>query len=610
MPRLSGHFLFIPSPFFSFFTSRFSFVVPKLLLRVFLCLLPLAGICSEPDSSAAQRPFPENYCLSILQTNPFAADRLLSAFQFDSIPVPVAGSFRFLSSPYEFQLSRILPELPLDTHLAVSELRILLGSTREQLIFLDHHQRLAKSLTGYINYHSIVSPGFTLNGLSVHRDFRLALSWQKNKFNTNVSFRYGKLRAEENGGIADSQLVAGLGKNDFEELRVLAADELRELRRYHLTWSNDFLLWQPDSSTQRLSFVLNAEWLRNATAYSGVADKDLYTNFFLDTALTRDTAGFQFLAPSAGLRYVRTSGTYRMSVEGGMKFFNGLSWKVLDKKATYNAASPFAMLRFDAPKAWLTGSVSWMLADTLNNGDFSLSAAAGWKTGSDILSGLAGEVRSATMSAPLTAMYYRSNHFQWDNDFRKEKYLSLAANLQFFNDMLSVSYRPLLLQNYVWYNENAAPRQSPESYLIHRVHLSVNKVVRKWRFSLMARYARTDAGFIRIPEWSGWLRCSFTSRFFNKALKAELGASAYGSSAVKGYAFMPATAVFHLQNETNTGGVPLLDVFVNAGIGKATLSLTYQRLSNLFMKSEYFLAPGYPGAPATLKFSVFWPLFN
>lgn len=582
----------------------------KHLLRLFFCLLPFTGISSEPDSIAAPPLFPENYSLSILQTNPFAADRLLSAFQFDTIPVPVAGTFRFLSTPYEFQLSRNLPELPLDTHLAVSELRILLGSTREQLIFLDHHQRLAKSLTGDINYHSIASPGFTLNGFSLHRDFRLALHWKLKKINSSISFRYGKVRVDENGGIVDSQLVAGLGKNDFEELRVRAADEQRELRRYHIAWNNEFQLWQKDSSPHRLSLLVNAEWLRISTAYTGVADKDLYSNFFIDTATTRDTAGFQFLASAAGVRYTRSSATYRMSVEGGMKIFNGLNWKILDRKATYNAVSPFGMLRIDAPKAWMISHISWMLADTLNNGDFSLSAAAGWRTGNNILSGISGEVRSATMSAPLTASYYRSNHFQWDNDFRKEQYISFAAGLDFFNDMLSLSYRPLLLQDYVWYDENAAPRQSQGTYLIHRAHLSVDKVIRKWRFSLMSRFARTDAGFIRIPEWSGWLRCSFTDRYFNKALKTELGASLYGTSAVKGYAFMPATAVFYLQNEANIGGVPLVDVFVNAGIGKATLSLTYQRLSNLFLKSEYFLSPGYPGAPSTLKFSVFWPLFN
>lgn len=582
-----------------------------LLTCLLLCLFSFnVAFCQSDSSHAVSWSCPENFSLSTLHTSPFTADRILSAFQFDSLVVPFAGNFRFNTSAYDLQLLRNLPNLPLDTHLAVSELRILLGSTREQLIFLDHRQRLAKSLTGDINYHSIVSPGFTLNGLSVHRDFRLALHWKKSWIQSDVSFRYGKVRAEENGGIVDSQSVAGLSKNEFEELRVRASDEVRELRRYHLLWENAVHLLHRDSSPGQLSLMLCAEWFRNGSSYLGVADKDLYQNFFLDTAATRDTAGFQYFAPITGLKYRYAAGSILMEVDAGVKFFRELNWRILDKKSTYHGWSPFVVIKSNWKNLWLDSRLTLMQGDTLNENDLSWQVRLKGVTNSKLISGFFAEVTSSEVSPVLTALYYRSNHFQWTNDFVKEKYASLHAGLMLAENKLTVSSRSLMLENYVWYDENAAPRQTRSAVLVQQFSLSASYQFRKWRVFAVGRYVASEAGFIRFPEWSGFLRVSFADRFFKKALRAEFGTSVYGASSYKGYAFMPATAVLHVQHDVNTAGVPLMDVFVNAGIGKAILSFAYQRFNNLFSETEYFLAPGYPGAPSTLKFSVFWPLVN
>jgi hypothetical protein len=585
--------------------------VRYLLLCLFICSLPFNTSRGQTDSSGFTFwNCPENFNLNILRTPPFAADRLLSAFQFDSLLVPVAGNFRFNSTAYDLQLLRSLPQLALDTNLAVSELRILLGSTREQLIFLDHRQRISRSLTGDINYHSIVSPGFTLNGLSVHRDFRLSFQWTKKWLDADISFRYGKVKAEENGGILDSQSVAGLNKNDFEELRVRAADELRELRRYHLYWKGAFHLLNRDSSNSRLSFIASVEWYRSGTSYIGVADKDVYQQFYLDTAATRDTAGFQYLAPSGGFNYRYVSDRFRVNFDAGVKIYRDLQWEILDRRSTFDAWSPFFSASIHTMRLKIDSRFSLMKGDTLNENDLTWQVALKGTTGGNIVSGYSAEIISSEVSPVLTSMYYRSNHFLWDNLFEKERFFLLNAGLNLFNHTFRVSYRPLFLENYVWYDELALPRQSRAEYLVQQVDFAIDQQVRKWRLFVTGRYTQTSAAFIRLPEWSGLVRLSFTDRFFKKALKTEFGASFYGTSSYKGYAFMPATAMLHLQHEFNTGGVPVMDVFVNAGIGKAILSLTYQRFNNLFSEAEYFLAPGYPGAPSTLKFSVFWPLYN
>jgi hypothetical protein len=78
----------------------------------------------------------------------------------------------------------------------------------------------------------------------------------------------------------------------------------------------------------------------------------------------------------------------------------------------------------------------------------------------------------------------------------------------------------------------------------------------------------------------------------------------------KGYAFMPATGAQYLQSDQLIGGSPVVDVFFNADLGRATLTLMMQRINNSWFGGENYVAPGYPAPPTTLKFGLFWKLFN
>ncbi|MBK7681922.1 MAG: hypothetical protein IPJ26_05360 [Bacteroidetes bacterium] len=99
----------------------------------------------------------DKFATTALKGNPFLYDRMMSPFQFDSLPISTAGDFRFGMNAYRQYLNIPTSVLPLDTHLAFSQLRIVLGSKREQLIMLDHHQRISKRMTGSISYNNIVS---------------------------------------------------------------------------------------------------------------------------------------------------------------------------------------------------------------------------------------------------------------------------------------------------------------------------------------------------------------------------------------------------------------------------------------------------------------------
>ena len=565
---------------------------------------------SGDSSSNFTAQLPENYALSFLNTSPFIYDRVLSPFQFDSLSWKNAGDFRFASTAFDPQLNRLLFVPELDTHFAASNLRILLGSTREQLVLLDHSQHITKTLSGSVHYHSIVSPGFLLNCLSVHRSFSLGLTFNPRWIISSVDFRYGKVEADENGGIADSVNIDGLSRSDFEQLKTQATDEVRKLRQYHFSASNFIPVFRNDSSGLRTGVVLGFDWFKWSTSYAGIGEKNLYDHFYVDSSATADTAGFNELRYAGGLQMMKSRKGLDWMVSTGIRLHDHLKWRVLDSSAVFRYSAPFAEASLKTKVFDFSLKGNLVLSNWKNDGDYSVDVLAGWRSKSSILSGLKFNVRLASLAAPLTAMYYRSNHFQWDNDFDKEKYLGIVAAALFFKEHLTVSASSTAVDKMIYYDAGARPVQYGGIAHINSLNVHGKIHWRRWTTVFLARTTAVDVTFLKIPEFNGLLRVSYTARYFKRALLAEFGASLYGTSKYKGYAYMPATSAFYVQNQQDCGGWPVLDLFVNAGIGRATLSLSYQRFNSIFMNGDYFIAAGYPGAPSTIKFGVNWPLFN
>jgi hypothetical protein len=73
---------------------------------------------------------------------------------------------------------------------------------------------------------------------------------------------------------------------------------------------------------------------------------------------------------------------------------------------------------------------------------------------------------------------------------------------------------------------------------------------------------------------------------------------------------MPASGQVFLQAEQFAGGQPVMDVFVNADIGRATITFMMQRVNDGWWGGENYILAAYPVPPRTLKFGIIWPLFN
>lgn len=550
----------------------------------------------------------------LLGLDPFSYDRMISPLGDVPFHSVEAGQFRFGVEPYKQLFSREPKKLVLDTNLGVSEVNLVMGSKREQLLFLDHHQRLAKSLRGRLSYNSIVSPGFLLNSLGRYQRILAGVDFSKGRFRSSVDFQYNRLSIDENGGVLSGQDIDGLSLADYEQLKTRLSDDSRLVRDWKLDFVGEVaLLKSPDSLAlpggSGLFFSLDAGWRRYGTSYTGMVDSAFYPVVYEDSVNTVDTSGYIQLrfAPSFSLRFQKSMTKFRL--DAGLALVDVSTFQAGDAgREDYN--SPFVTASAEFGKFDLALKYQAVVGNWFNDGDYSWFASVNYNGSGRFLSGWGGYFQQREIAPALLMSEYNSNQFRWSNDFVKENYTKVFGRLDMWQGRVSAYIDAERAVHWVYMNDVAVPVQSEDAVALVKSGLQVNSKWRNWRFSFSMLHALKEGDQLRYPVFSGWSRIAYKAAFFKKALKAEVGCAAYGIQSYDAMAFMPITGLFYTQSGLNSGGAPVVDFFFHAGIGKATLSLVVQRLNDGLFGSDYYLAPGYPAPPRTLKFVLRWRLYN
>lgn len=550
--------------------------------------------------------------------SPFRYDRMLSPFLFiDSVHLPAAGNFRFGFETYSDLLDLPVPSINLDTNRGLSLIRVALGSRREQMLFLDHYQRIAKDFFGGIAYHSVVSPGFLLNSFALQRYFKLHLNLRKKWLNSSFLFDYGKVEADENGGVIPGQSVDGLTRSAFEGLQTFLRDDKRKLRRYRIQYFNEvpLLNFNKGDSLKRLNRIsihAGLNWTRWGTSYSGTADDVFYPAIYKDSSTTFDTSGFFRMQAIPGLSYTIGSSTDTFKVETGLQW-NRITQRIDSIRSEFEYAALYADLNWIHQNLRAGFQLSKVISiKSFNQNDVSLfsllewmnRSTEWWQPGVRINSGY------SKLSPSVTSLSYVSNHFTWTNDFTKETRIWIKPSLFFFNGRVRIFAGWYRFTDLILYNEKALPFQADANQSLLSAGINGDFLLGKFRIIAQARYTSASGKLIRVPEQAAFLRLAYRNRFFKKATFAEFGTTVYGLSSYTANLFMPATSVFYLGAD---GDIPVhanWDVFANVDFGKATVTLLLQRLNNAFFGGESFVAPGYPAPSNTFKLVLNWKLFN
>ncbi len=247
-------------------------------------------------------------------------------------------------------------------------------------------------------------------------------------------------------------------------------------------------------------------------------------------------------------------------------------------------------------------------------GNFSLNSNAGYQ--SEKLK-LVGVLELSSIDPGVFFRNYRSNYFIWENpDFSSVQHQFLGGKARFFKN-LELDGGLHLYQNYTTLDQTAQPIQADGIQQLLQFTLSHHLNIKdRFGFANKISYQATDdpLGVIRVPEL--YLRSTMYTNFkvYYKRLNLQPGLELHYFTPYFANAWMPVTGLFHLQDNEEIGGFPLLTFFINIELKRAIIYLRVENLTQEFRPFDFLAAPNYPlpdlGLNSSVRLGIKWDFFN
>lgn len=219
------------------------------------------------------------------------------------------------------------------------------------------------------------------------------------------------------------------------------------------------------------------------------------------------------------------------------------------------------------------------------------------------------DVELKRQSASWFEESYYSNHFRWENDFKAATYLTF--NLRYNLKNYCIGVRQTSIANLIYFGTDARPAQHEEIFSVREAYFSFYQKVWRFEFEGFASLQKSsNEEVMRLPLLMGQLRLGYSQPIFHKAAILHPNITVRYFTKYYADAYMPATRIFHLQNEVQIGNFPFIDLALSLKVKKAHIFFAYSNMFLLTGNYNSFIAPHYPMRDSKIFIGVNWRLFN
>jgi len=221
-----------------------------------------------------------------------------------------------------------------------------------------------------------------------------------------------------------------------------------------------------------------------------------------------------------------------------------------------------------------------------------------------------------TLRRPVYRMnHFSSNHFVWDNDFKFMKNLTGGIRLQAPARHASLQLQMSLLNQYVYFDSLSVPDQHDGNIVLY--NLELNKDYYLWKFSFhnhICLQQSSEPLVLPLPLFLFRNSTAFNHTFHFKStggtLQMQLGLDLYYQTSWYGYAYMPATGQYYVQQKTRIGNYPFIDAYLNMKVQRTRFFFKVQHFSSALFGPDYFTVVDYPMNQLFLKMGVSWTFYD
>jgi hypothetical protein len=565
---------------------------------------------SFPLFTRAQQYFspestPETFRPFVLHQPLTYFDVLVNRYSGSQIVAPT-DFYRTGFTTYHHYLFRPVKYPEVDTNRARSRVHAMLGTERDQMLFIEHQQKLGKGFKGGLHYHSLVSPGFLRNQLAKQKGFGVFLSVEKKRYSALLDYKDARVSADENGGIIDTLMQDSPPRSDLEVIPVNLPDASVIHRRQSLTLNQSYLI---TDSVNPLRFHLNGEISREGRSYRETDPVSDFYPLVKDTVLTYDTtfANIGTLSPSFSFLFFNDS-------LKSLKFNAGFSARFASERISERRRE-FTWTEYFWSAEFISSLGTLLLggkqgAGDFSSGNFQFNGQYTYFRESAYFHKVAVKASTIKSEVAATDQYYSSNHFNWENNYANEQFSQLLLETELLQDHLFLSASSAVWNNKVVFDAEGLPKQLTGKRNTSEVTLTGNVVAGKVGFHAHAIYRPEVMQEYAQPEGEGYLRIAYRNRFFKEALNAEGGVSSFITTKFNAPYYDPATGRYRQQSSEKIGNVPVVNLFVNLRIRTAVISVMAENFMYGWFGEQYYSGPRNPAPPRMLRISVNWVMAN
>jgi len=542
------------------------------------------------------------------------------------------------------------------TNRPYSDFSYVLGSKLEQYVSIMHTQNIRPNWNFAVEYRKINSPGFYMIQRTNHDNAFMSTSYKSldKHYTLFAGMVYNKEQQDENGGIADSELLDPA----FTDRKTISAAYEDPTGAYSTTRS-------PVSNMQRdFTFMLLHSYTfgKTDTTYNEDSTQFSYQLkpvFSISHKLEISTEKHVYkdaLPDSA--RYITlfnqnfvTTGTGYDPL-GGDTVITEQKWFWVDNKVLLNGfiGKEGDQLKFSAGLGnrldqFISDPIPVPLRDTLFNqkvygqgydrittvsnyfagelkkealhpgqweygantqffltgpdaGDFTLNASVG-KELKNMLGSFVAGFQQQLNSAPYSYTNYENVYTKLFYQFHKESVTCLYAALESPRFRLSGGVRNYLINNYIYLNDSEKPAQYSIPYNI--IQVWGRKTFKVGNFFLDNELVYQEMPIsapVNIPVFMGRHQLSYERSLFNRALRTAVGIELRYNTAYHPAGYDALLNRFFYQNTAYVANVPEESVFLNIRIKRFRGFIMCDNIQQLLFKQNTILYVGTPIAGA------------
>lgn len=631
---------------------RFSHIIPLLILAV-----SSLNAQEKPDTSAVISTFTidpntllpqektlDTSYLPVKEYNPVFYRSFSSTF-LGNAGLPAQTNFfndrnynsDFLFGiPYEAYVYTPFNTPHFNTRKPFTMLKYLTSGSREnneQVLKAIHTQNVNPNANIGIIYDLIASRGIYLNQNTGYNRLNLFGSYNKNDYSFYISAHLNNLRAQENGGIENiSEFVNKQASElNYSVLLNNADSRSKNLNAFFTHGLKLSALTKDSAAADKLEKFLiqhRFNYDRKVRAYRhdlGSADSlPLYQNYYYRINEAYDSAFYHNLSNRFDISFklAKESQELRLFAEHEFKSFQylqpvnvsyDLDSVIIDTVIADNAGNKYNDISVGGQ--FLGNLQNW---EYLARGRFYLT---GYRQTDLILDGefsryFTNRTRKLTLGASLSSvkpsyflMNYGASNFIWNNDFLNIDNTSFRFAYSGQEDFTLKAFLNYYT-GFVYFNEEAIPSQFTSEFFALTIYLDKTFHWGDFHHRHEILLQESSGTLISLPNLAYGNSVWYENSFFKNALKFNIGFDLYYFTPYFADAYMPATGLFHKQNNREAGNYPFLDLYLNFNIKRTHFSLQYTNALADFLDANYFMAYRYPTFGSSLKFGLLWTFYD